>query len=75
MVKYVNLPEYIYQNLMVYGNTVIGEKYIERYGKEAILQRLNEFGFDCVIVENKWIYEDFRHQVTDYIIERKKDGK
>lgn len=46
----VPLAGYIGKSLKMYGNTVLGEKYVRRYGKSAIIRSVkNQLGFDVKI--------------------------
>lgn len=43
------LKPYIYKNLKEHGNTVISKKTLEKLGKDNIITRLKEQGFDVDI--------------------------
>lgn len=42
------LDKYVYDNLSIYGNTVIGNRVYKRLGKDTIIQDLIENGFKNV---------------------------
>lgn len=43
------LENYIYRNLDRYGNCLISNNLIRKYGKNKILKDLKQHGFDCDI--------------------------
>lgn len=70
MAKYIKLPEYIFESLYAYGNTIVSEKLYKKYGEEAILSTLKEYGFNCEIVPKVWKYPDTKVQDNiDYVIQ------
>ena len=42
-----SVPKWVIRNLRVYGNCSCGYDLIKKYGEKRLLQKLNEFGFDC----------------------------
>lgn len=58
------LPEFVYEQLRLEGNTIINEIRYKRLGEEAILNNLKEHGLNCridVIKERKSDEENFKY--------------
>ena len=62
------LPVYIFENLNIYGDTVITMKYVKRLGIDEIHKILKKHGYDCEINEgSNYEYAGAKHVVVRVI--------
>ena len=64
------LPDYVYNSLTLYSNTVIANNLVEKYGKNKILNHLKSCGFTCIMKENEHVINlALQKTEINYIVE------
>ena len=73
------IPEYVYKNLRLYGNSLIPNSTYEKYGERLILNELRKNGYDCELsvhenIETIWVETKAfkKHKIIDVIVEVKR---
>ena len=73
------IPEYVYKNLRLYGNSLIPNSLYEKQGERLILNELRGNGYDCELsvhenIETIWVEAKAfkKHKIIDVIVEVKR---